>query len=82
MKLSLPLLVLISCAQARDALLVGKAATDRTVRVPLTLVKGSNSMYAMMYVGEPSQPISPTVYTDTFAITVTSEAFKSGGYSC
>ena len=72
--------LLISCALARDHMLV--TPTNRTVRVPLTLVKGSNSLYANMYVGNPSQPITPTVYTDTFAITITSNAFKTPGYSC
>ncbi len=50
---------------------------NRTVRVPLTLVSGSNSLYANILVGTPpTQLITPTVYSDTYAITITASSFK------
>ena len=81
MKLVALLLVLISCAAARSPQAFG--AGDRTVKVPLTLQKGSNSLYANLYIGNPPQLITPTVYTDTFQITITSSTFKSSSsYNC
>lgn len=80
--LLLALSVLVQLTSGRDPRPIAISdnklqVTNNFVRVPINIIKGSNSLYASLFVGTPAQPIAPTVYTDTFAITVVGSAFKS-----